>query len=176
MDSVSMSGYGTIDPKPYKITGIMLLVLGLLGMIFPKFASGVVAYLTGFILLIGGALFFVVGFKGGKGAIGAILLGILFLILGILIFVYPAHSLAAMTLILGIFFIVIGIASLLLGYGLHPVSGWQAPVVTGVLSFVLGILIFIGWPGNSEWLIGLFVGIDLFFQGISLMVLGYYAS
>ncbi len=176
MDNVSMSGYGTIDPKPYKITGIILLILGLLGIIFPYFSTAFVLYFIAFLVVVGGALFLITGFKGGKSAAGVILVGILLLIMGIMMFVYPVHSLSAMTLLLGIFFVIVGIASLFFAYGIHPISGWQAPVVTGILSLILGILIFLGWPSNSEWLIGVFVGIELLFQGIALMALGYYAT
>ncbi len=176
MDNVSMSGYGTIDPKPYKITGVILLILGLLGIIFPHFSTAFILYFIAFLVLVGGALFVIIGFKGGKGALGVITVGILLLIMGILMFVYPAHSLSAMTLLLGIFFLMVGIASLFFAYGIHPISGWQAPVVTGILSLILGVLIFMGWPNNSEWLIGLFIGIELLLQGIALMALGYYAS
>jgi uncharacterized membrane protein HdeD (DUF308 family) len=42
-----------------------------------------------------------------------------------------------------------------------------------VISFLLGVLIWAGWPGSSEWVIGTFVGIDLIFNGWSLLVLGW---
>jgi uncharacterized membrane protein HdeD (DUF308 family) len=40
-----------------------------------------------------------------------------------------------------------------------------------VVDLVLGFLILNGWPDSSLWVIGLFVGIDLFFHGWSWVIL-----
>ncbi len=176
MGNININEAGTIDPKPYKITGVILLILGILGIIFPYFASAMVVFIIASLLLVGGVLFFIVGLKGGKGAWAGILLGVILVAVGILMFVYPSPTLAVMTLIMGIFFLIVGIASLFLAYGVHPLKGWWAPIVSGVLSLILGILVLIGWPSNSEWIIGLFVGIDLLFEGFALMTLGYYVE
>ncbi len=171
-----MNGEGTIDPKSYQISGIILLILGILGIIFPYFASTMIVWIIAFLLLVGGVVFFIIGFKGGKGAWAGILLGVILLAIGILMFAYPQPTLSVMTLIMGIFFTIVGIASFVLAYAVMPHNGWWAPVISGVLSLILGVLIFLGWPSNSEWIIGLFVGIDLLLDGISLMVLGMYGE
>ncbi len=166
----------TIDPKPYQWGGIILLILGILGIIFPYFASALIVFIIAFLLLIGGIMFLVVAFKGGGGFWGNLIIGIVFLAIGILMFIYPIPSLSVMTLIMGIFFAIVGIASFVLSFMVHPVPGWWAPIVSGVLSLILAALVFMGWPENSEWIIGLFVGIDLLLEGIALMAVGYMAE
>ncbi|EDY34441.1 hypothetical protein ABOONEI_853 [Aciduliprofundum boonei T469] len=162
----------TIDPKPYTNAGIVLTILGILGIIFPKFASGVIVYLIAILLLIGGIVFLIMGIKSTSGKLGGILLGIVLLIFGILIFVYPHPTLSLLSLIMGSFFMIGGIIYFLLAYAVHPYNGWWAPVISGVLSLILGILVLMSWPGNSEWIIGLFVGIDLLFEGLALIMVG----
>ena len=39
-----------------------------------------------------------------------------------------------------------------------------------ITSLVLGILFVIGWPTSSLFLIGLFVGISLLFDGLALLL------
>jgi uncharacterized membrane protein HdeD (DUF308 family) len=41
----------------------------------------------------------------------------------------------------------------------------------GVVDLILGLLILNAWPEASLWVIGLFVGIDLVFQGWSWIIL-----
>ncbi|ADD08690.1 HdeD family acid-resistance protein [Candidatus Aciduliprofundum boonei] len=162
----------TIDPKPYTNAGIVLTILGILGIIFPKFASGVIVYLIAILLLIGGIVFLIMGIKSTSGKLGGILLGIALLIFGILVIIYPLYALAGLAVLMGSFFMIGGIIYFLLAYTVHPYNGWWAPVISGVLSLILGILVLMSWPGNSEWIIGLFVGIDLLFEGLALITVG----
>ena len=163
----------TIDPKSYQITGILLLILGIIGIVFPYFASTMIVWIIAFLLLFGGIVFFIIGLKGGKGSWAGILLGVIVLAIGIIIFAYPQHTLSVITVIMGIFFIIDGIALLLLAYAVRPRDGWWAPAISGFISLILGLLIFVEWPSNSEWIIGMFVGINLLLEGISLMLVGY---
>ena len=43
----------------------------------------------------------------------------------------------------------------------------------GVISALLDTLFLIGWPGTSLWLVGLYVGISLLFDGWALIVIGW---
>lgn len=40
------------------------------------------------------------------------------------------------------------------------------------MTLLLGVIILFGWPGNSLWILGMFLGIDLVFQGWTYVVLG----
>jgi hypothetical protein len=43
--------------------------------------------------------------------------------------------------------------------------------VSGIVTFLLGILVWIQWPESALWLIGTLVGIDMIFNGIWLVML-----
>jgi uncharacterized membrane protein HdeD (DUF308 family) len=45
--------------------------------------------------------------------------------------------------------------------------GWGWVLLNGIITLVLGILIWRGWPDAAFWVIGLFVGIDMLFAGWS---------
>ena len=44
-------------------------------------------------------------------------------------------------------------------------------LLNGVISLALGIMIWRQWPESSLWVIGIFVGIDMLFNGWSLIML-----
>jgi uncharacterized membrane protein HdeD (DUF308 family) len=50
-----------------------------------------------------------------------------------------------------------------------PHWGWV--LFGGVLNLLLGILIWWGWPASALWVIGLFVGIDMIYNGWTWVVL-----
>jgi uncharacterized membrane protein HdeD (DUF308 family) len=43
--------------------------------------------------------------------------------------------------------------------------GWSWVLLNGGVSFMLGVMIYKRWPASSLWVIGLFVGIELIFNG-----------
>src|SRR5215470_17075640 len=48
---------------------------------------------------------------------------------------------------------------------------WGAVLLNGVISLVLGILIWRRWPVSGLWVISLFVGIEMLLNGWSLVML-----
>jgi uncharacterized membrane protein HdeD (DUF308 family) len=51
-------------------------------------------------------------------------------------------------------------------------EGWGWVVLNGVISVVLGVGIWRQWPLSGLWVIGLFVGIEMLFSGLSWVMLG----
>jgi uncharacterized membrane protein HdeD (DUF308 family) len=51
-------------------------------------------------------------------------------------------------------------------------SGWGWVVAAGVITLLAGVLIALRWPVNSLWVLGLFLAIDLIFQGWAFIALG----
>lgn len=100
--------------------------------------------------------------------------GLVYLVAGALLVADPVSGAVGLTLLLAAFFLFLGIVRLALARRakrIHGTSG--ALTATGVLDLVLGALIVLGWPETSTWLIGLFLGIELVFAGVSLVLLGY---
>ncbi len=161
-----------IDPGSYSTLGIVLLILGIIGIVFPYFASWVVVTLMSVIMIISGfALVFGTAYVDRRNIWGW-LLGLILLIFGFAMLFYPYFGAASIALIMGIFFIISGIGMILFAVAMREYNGWWLGVVSGVLSLILATLVLIGWPESSKWLIGMFLGIELLFDGIALMVMG----
>ena len=99
-----------------------------------------------------------------------LLAAILFGVVGGLLVGRPLLSAEALTIVMAAFFMVGGlfqaIGSIVVGL---PGWGWQ--LLDGVITFVLGVLVFRQWPISGLWVIGLFVGIDLIFYGAAWIAL-----
>jgi uncharacterized membrane protein HdeD (DUF308 family) len=46
-------------------------------------------------------------------------------------------------------------------------------VLDGLITIVLGVLILTNWPASGLWVIGLFLGIDLIFYGLTWIAIAF---
>jgi len=124
------------------------------------------------ILLIGsGALAAYAAWNGyGEGGL-AWLKPFVLITLGLLVAFYPLAGAAAIGLILIIYFLLDGFAGVVLALALRPMPGWGWTLFSGIASLVLALIFIGGWPFQSVWLVGLFIGISLLLDGIALLML-----
>ncbi len=90
---------------------------------------------------------------------------------GILILAQPITGAASLALLVGAFLFGGGIIRTVFAFRLRPLSGWGWVLFDGLLSIILGILIVMGWPGNSLAFIGMLTGFWLIAAGIWRIVL-----
>lgn len=152
---------------------IILIILGILAILMPGFASAFFTAVLAWIFLISGVVMIVQSFvaKPVRGFWLNLIVGILYVILGIYILSNLLISIAALTFALGILFIAEGIYTIIMGFtnrAGHRMS-WLV-VLNGVITLILGILVLNQFPFSAIWLIGLYVGISLLFSGVSLLV------
>jgi uncharacterized membrane protein HdeD (DUF308 family) len=101
-----------------------------------------------------------------------LLTGILAVILGILILVWPDITLLAAGIIFGIYLVVTGFLQLIAAFGAHGGAGLRVlSFIIGVLSIVVGVFCFRDELA-SILLLGLWIGIGWLFRGIALLVAG----
>jgi uncharacterized membrane protein HdeD (DUF308 family) len=95
-----------------------------------------------------------------------LLTGLLYAVLGVLLLRRPLASASAFTLMLAAAFLVSGLFRIIVALS-ERFHGWGWVLVNGIVTLVLGILIWQEWPEASYWVIGLFVGIEMLFAGWS---------
>jgi len=159
--------------KTLKIQGVLFIIIGILAIILPGLFTLTLELIFGILLLVGGVLqtYQSILNRDASGFWLTFLGGIAAGVAGVLLLAYPIQGILTLTLILAIFFIIEGIVKI--SYALQtrfPSWGWL--VVSGVLAIIIGILIWNQFPSSARWVIGLLVGINLFFFGLSLFVIG----
>jgi uncharacterized membrane protein HdeD (DUF308 family) len=156
--------------------GIVMLVLGTLALGCTWIATLASLLTFGVMLLIGSAVQIVQAFHAQrtKGFLIHLLVGVLYLLAGLLMVYKPAAAATGFTLILALFFMVGGAFRILVALVERmPYWGWF--LLNGVVTFLLGLLIWRQWPASGLWLIGVFVGIDMLFTGWSLVMFSFAA-
>jgi len=89
---------------------------------------------------------------------------VLSLVVGLMLIRNPVGGALIITLLLAAYFTVSGIFRIVAALTLRtPEWGWT--LTSGVISLILGILVWDRWPVNALWIIGFFIGIHLIFTG-----------
>ncbi len=157
--------------------GIVLMLFG--GLILTTPLGVITATLTTEIwiaaaLVVAGVLQLAHGLKttGWSGRVWQMLGGTVFIIGGLLMFVYPTSGLISLTMIVAITLVAQGVTSLLVSGGFPEWSGRKWLILSAVLSIVAGLLVLFDLPTSAGWTLGTIVGAVLMLQGISLTLLG----
>lgn len=154
--------------------GAVLLLLGLVALGNLVVATVASIFAIGIIMIAGGIAHIILAFRGrgGRSFVGWLLGGLLYLLAGVLVFADPALASSVLTLFIAFALIAAGAARIWLGFAMRPAKGWGWIVAAGVVTILAGLVIATGWPVNSLWVIGLFLGVDLLFQGWSYIAIG----
>lgn len=77
-----------------------------------------------------------------------------------------------LTVVLVVLFLLVGIDKIVLSFHLRRVSQWGWQLLSGLISIAVAIMIWLGLPETAVWAIGLLVGIELIFNGVSMAAFG----
>ena len=146
--------------------GVALMALGIVATLTAGLSTIVAVDSFGWILVIAGAGVTIHAFwaKRWSGFFLQLLSGLLYLAAGWMLATHPELSAIALTLVIAISFVVQG--AFRIGAALSTrIDGWDVLLVSGIITLLLGLMIWNEWPLSGVWVIGLFVGIDMFFYG-----------
>jgi uncharacterized membrane protein HdeD (DUF308 family) len=147
--------------------GIAMVILGFVAILFPIFSTLVAALLVGWVFLISGIFLFVGSFSihGTGPFFGALLLSLLSIAAGVFLLFNPLAGEIALTLMVGIIFILQGAFEIFFAFETRPHNGWVGMLISGMASVVMAILIAAGWPTVSAIVLGILLGVNLLTTG-----------
>ncbi|MHB1426917.1 MAG: HdeD family acid-resistance protein [Gemmataceae bacterium] len=152
--------------------GIVLVLLGMMALGWSVLTTLVSVVIFGWILLLGGILSMIHAFVQRRwgGFFLELFAGILYAVFGLMVVGNPAESAVALTLLIAVFLMIGGIFRIVTALTVrfhHRI--WV--LLNGVISLLLGLMVWSQWPVSGLWVIGLFIGIDMIFYGWSLIML-----
>jgi len=155
------------------VLGILMILAGIIAMFAPWEAGLVITLVVGWSAIFNGFAQIVFAFRthGGLHIALEVILGIIYIIAGIYLLMHPGLGLLAMTLFLAAFLLVYGIFALVLGFKMRPRSGSGWVLFDGIVTILLGILIWAHWPINSGWVVGTLFGISIFISGVTRLMM-----
>lgn len=153
---------------------VLFILLGIFAIAEPFTAGLGVTLLVGWLLVIGAGAHFFSAFKGGgaKHVILQALVGMVYLVGGGYFLTHTIMGVSTLTLLLSGIILAEGAMEIVAYFRLKNVGGSGWLVVNGIVTLVLGGLIWFHWPSSSVWAIGTLVGVNLLMTGISRLMLG----
>lgn len=155
------------------VESILLIILGVIAIALPFYATLSIELIIAWILLLGGIVQLFKSISSFKAAGGAVSMigGIIYIVVGALMLIYPWKGMATLTFLIGLFFLLEGLAKIVFSFELKPAQNWGWLLVSGIIALIMAGIILYGWPQTSLWVIGLLVGINMLFFGFSLLAL-----
>jgi uncharacterized membrane protein HdeD (DUF308 family) len=154
--------------------GVLLLIFG--GIAFGNLFIATVAsvYMIGWLMLMAGVVEIVhaFGVKTWGRFFYWLLSGLLYAVAGFFAFYNPLLASTVFTFMLAVALAAAGLLRIWVGYQHWSENGSGWIVTAGVVTTLAGLVIAMHWPVNSLWVLGLFLAIDLVFQGWSFIAFG----
>lgn len=152
--------------------GVLLMLLGA-GVMSSSFVATLFSIvILGVFLLAAGIVQIAQAFMARKwsGFFLSLFLGVLYIVTGAFCTFRPGEAAISLTLWIAAFCFVVGLFRMLSALFIR-FDQWGWVFFNGLVTFILGAIIYSQWPFSGLWFIGLFVGIDMILSGWSWILL-----
>jgi uncharacterized membrane protein HdeD (DUF308 family) len=156
------------------LLGAALIILGAIAAAFSLTTTYASMVFLATVLLVGGIIRVVAAFSAHEwtGSLLLALSGALYVVTAILTFRHPIAAALALTLLFSALLLGMGSFRLIAAIWYRfPHWGWVA--LSGIVSMLLGLMLWNAWPVSGLWFIGLCVGIDLIVEGLGWITLAF---
>jgi uncharacterized membrane protein HdeD (DUF308 family) len=160
--------------RRFLVQGVLMIALGTLAVALPVVTTLAVEILVGWLFVIGGVWRAISLARSSRmpGFGWSLAMAIVAIALGAMLVMMPLAGMLTLTMLLITFFVLEAIGKILFALDLRKHShSWSWALATGILDLFLAALIFAGWPSTAAWAIGLLVGINMIFFGVSLVMI-----
>lgn len=153
--------------------GISLICLGMLAIASPFVAAVAVNVLVAWLIVLAGVVHVIVAFhtREAGSMIWRLLVGLAYLCFGVYLIARPAVGVASLTLVLASLFLVEGIFNIILYFRIRSILRATWILLDGIVTLLLGAMIYMQWPSSSAWAIGTLVGVSLIFSGVTRVMM-----
>src|ERR1700678_3393374 len=157
--------------------GALLVVLGVMAIGSPFLAAVAVSVTVAWLIVLAGVIHMVLAFRAHSAGsvIWKLLVGLAYLCFGGYLIVHPILGVASLTLVLASLFVIEGVLDFVLFAKMRPLQGSTWVLLDGIVSLLLGAMIYLQWPSSSGWAIGTLVGISLIFSGVARIMISFAA-
>jgi uncharacterized membrane protein HdeD (DUF308 family) len=153
--------------------GVLLICLGVLAVGSPMVAAVAINVIVAWLIVMAGVVHVIVAFhtKEAGSVIWRLLVGLAYICFGGYLIARPAIGVASLTLLLASLFLVEGIFDIVLYFKVRSTLRATWILLDGIVTLLLGLLIYVHWPSSSAWAIGTLVGVSLIFSGVTRVMM-----
>jgi uncharacterized membrane protein HdeD (DUF308 family) len=155
------------------VLSILLIICGFLAILLPIQMSLGVVIVIAWLLMISGVMQVINAIRGTTmgNRFWAGVIGIIHFGMGLFFRLDLGIGIAALTMALIAFFVALGVIDIMAFFRMRKsgASGWL--LFEGIITLILGLMIWRHWPSGSLWVIGTLVGINMILTGTTRLML-----
>ncbi|MFI5093066.1 MAG: DUF308 domain-containing protein [Candidatus Acidiferrum sp.] len=152
---------------------VLMILAGILAIASPLAAGIAVNLVVAWLLVFSGCTHLVFAWhtRSAGGLLWELLVGILYIVIGVYLLMHPLAGLASLTIALAIYLSMEAILEFILSFMLRPLPGTGWLFFDGIVSLILAVMIWRTWPTSAPWIIGTLVGFSMLFSGTARLML-----
>jgi uncharacterized membrane protein HdeD (DUF308 family) len=66
-----------------------------------------------------------------------------------------------------------GIVRMLVAFQHKEMKGWGLMAISGLISLILAVMLFMSFPGSGLWVLGTLIAVELLIQGVTWLQFGF---
>jgi uncharacterized membrane protein HdeD (DUF308 family) len=151
-------------------SGILFVALGIIAMSLAGLTTIMTMAIFGWVLVFASAAQMVEAFSGREGSrfVLELISAVLYFVAGFFLIRHPGISAVMLTFLLAPLFLALGTIRSITAVAVRPPQwGWQ--FVSGLVTLWLGYFLLSNSAATGLWLVGTFIGLELFFEGVALV-------
>jgi uncharacterized membrane protein HdeD (DUF308 family) len=154
------------------VASVIMMIAGVLAILAPQISGIAATIFIGSLLVVAGVghLAYALYLRAGGGLLYGILLGLLCIGTGAYMLLHPSVGLTSLTLALAAWLFMQAILEFILAFYLRPLPGVGWMVFDGIITIILGTLICLTWPANTDLVIGVLVGASLICSAMTRLI------
>ncbi len=159
----------------YLVGGVLSVVVGALAMARPGFATTAITDVIGFLCLASGVILMVSGFfgKSERHRILDFFSALLRVAVGILLILKAVRGEEALTILLAAIFLAEAIFGAAWAFRMrHHGRVWIWILANAIAAAAIAVILLVGLPADSQFVIGLLFGLNALILGASLIAFG----
>jgi uncharacterized membrane protein HdeD (DUF308 family) len=155
--------------------GVLLIALGIFAWIEVVAVTLAGIVFLGAMMLVAGALQIGHAFmvRGWSGFFLHVAMGVLYILGGLLIMAEPVTGAIVVTIFLAACLVISGIFRMALAIKHRSISGWWLMFFSGLISLLIGLLLYFTLPWSGLWVPGTLISVELLVQGITWVQFGW---
>jgi uncharacterized membrane protein HdeD (DUF308 family) len=155
------------------VWGVLLIVFGMVAIGSPFLAAVAVNVVIAWLIVLAGVVHSMLAFRahGAGSMIWKLLVGLAYVFFGAYLIMHPLLGVASLTLVLASLFLIEGVLDIILFFKMRPAGGESWVLIDGIVTLLLGLMIYMQWPMSSAWAIGVLVGVSMIISGATRVML-----
>lgn len=153
--------------------GVLLIVFGMFAVGAPFIAAVAVSLAVAWLIVLAGVVHLMLAFHAHRAGrlVWKLLVGVAYIAFGVYLVLHPVLAVASLTLVLAVLFLIEGILDVILFFNMRSMQGAIWVLVDGIITLLLGLMIYLQWPSSSGWAIGVLVGVSMIISGVTRVML-----